>query len=308
MSIGEAIRTALIQADPRLSRFNPLRRILSFDDFDDGMNGWCELIGNHDGNLDNVAPGKLDLRPPQLSNATFFDIGSHTALGGTYALKLATRPTPWSLAACVKRLTSMHLGLVQFEMYFTFKAEAAVRAGGREAAWDGNVDLSEAQFGDFTISNDALGGPDNRRFLLSLRYVNTDDAGRLVRTWMYKTSVHPTTKMQISGRADGPFDLHAMSPDDWRPVPGGAYRFCYNEIPTKFNWHYLRWSFDTQACRHVELQVNDLTLDLRALPVPLYDHPYEGLHGLLNFVLDVRTMTATRNFLFVDSALISADW
>ena len=25
-----------------------------FDDFDDGVNGWAELVGNHDGNLDNV--------------------------------------------------------------------------------------------------------------------------------------------------------------------------------------------------------------------------------------------------------------
>ena len=38
------LRLALIQADPRLSKFNPLSRILVYDDFDDGINGWAELI------------------------------------------------------------------------------------------------------------------------------------------------------------------------------------------------------------------------------------------------------------------------
>ncbi|MEC8992898.1 MAG: DUF6772 family protein [Candidatus Latescibacterota bacterium] len=31
---------------PRLSRFSPLSRILCYDDFDEGLNGWCPLIGN----------------------------------------------------------------------------------------------------------------------------------------------------------------------------------------------------------------------------------------------------------------------
>lgn len=53
--------------DPALGRFNPLPRILFLDDFDTGVNGWCELIGNHDGDLDRVRPVVADTRPPQLS-------------------------------------------------------------------------------------------------------------------------------------------------------------------------------------------------------------------------------------------------
>ena len=43
-------------ADIRLSRFNPLPRILAFDDFDDGLHGWCELVGNHNGDLNELQP------------------------------------------------------------------------------------------------------------------------------------------------------------------------------------------------------------------------------------------------------------
>ena len=35
-------------ADPRLSRFDPLDRIIFYDDFDDGIRGWSELIGNYE--------------------------------------------------------------------------------------------------------------------------------------------------------------------------------------------------------------------------------------------------------------------
>ena len=199
---------------------------------------------------------------------------------------------------------------MQFETYFTFKAEAqfgppppGARAG------DANYDPSEARFGDFTISNDVNlpGGP---RFLLALRYVNTDPAGRLVRRWRSKLTVHPTTKMQIAGAApdDERFDLHTLGPDDWAEVPGGEQPLCYNEVPTKVNWHYLRWQFDTAERRNIELQVNDRTMDLRALPVPFYDHGYDALDGLLNFLVDVRTHGPARNFLYLDSTLISVDW
>jgi RNase adaptor protein for sRNA GlmZ degradation len=74
------------------------------------------------------------------------------------------------------------------------------------------------------------------------------------------------------------------------------------------NWHYLRWQFDTRLRRNVELQVNDLVMDLRSLPVPSYDHPYRALGHLLNFSIDVRTHTSVRNFLFLDSVLVSVDW
>ncbi len=299
--------TKSIPADPRLSRYNPLPRILFFDDFDEGINGWCELIGNHDGNLDNVRGPMADLRPPQLSSCSFFDIGTHGSISGTYALKLATRARPNHMSQIIKRLTYVRPGLVQFETYLTFKAEQIFRAG--HSAWDGNEDPSEAQFGDFTLSNDVCENEQaGTRFHCALRYVNADENGCLVRRWRYKTSLHTSTKMHRKGTGAPSDDPHVQSPADWADIPGGEMAFCYNEIPTKVNWHYLRWFFDTAKHRNQELQVNDTVLDLSGLPVPAYDHPYHGLTHLLNFCVDVRTRMPVRNFLFLDSVVVSVDW
>ncbi len=69
--------SAFILANPEISRFRPLRRILFYDDFDNGINGWTENQANHNGNLDDLRPGFNDLRPAQLSSCTFFDVGTH---------------------------------------------------------------------------------------------------------------------------------------------------------------------------------------------------------------------------------------
>ena len=146
-----------------------------------------------------------------------------------------------------------------------------------------------------------------QRHHCALRYVNTDFEGNFVRKWMYKTSLQVTTKMQLAG-VPTPTDYHTVHPDDWEEVPGGAFSLCHNEVPTKINWNYLSWTFDTDARRNVELRVNDRTMDLRDLPVPVYDHEYYGCDRLLNFCIDVRTHLPVRNFLFLDSVLVSVDW
>ncbi len=310
MGENNSIRDELLRADRQLSRFNPLGRILFFDDFDNGMNGWCELIGNHDGNLDNVRAVTADLRPPQISSCTFWDIGTHGSVDGTYSLKLATRERAGHMSQAIKRLTMGRQGLVQFEPYLTFKSEQVFdrRKLAIARAWDGNYDPSEADFGEFTLSNDVNEGADGKRYHIALRYLNSDFSGNLVNRWMYKTSVQPTTKMVRSGMVAANLDYHVIDPKDWKEVPGGHQRFCYNEVPTKINWHYVRWVFDTTKRRSMELQVNDLVMDLRDVPVPVYDHPYEACEKLLNFCIDVRTHRDVRNFLFLDSVLVSVDW
>jgi hypothetical protein len=116
-----------------LSKFTPLPRIFFADDFDEGANGWCELIGNHDGDLNKVRKVMEDLRPPQLSSANFFDIGSHGSLSGTYSLKLATRAKAGHMAQTIKRTTSRGDGRVRVECYFTYKAEQIF---GAATNWD----------------------------------------------------------------------------------------------------------------------------------------------------------------------------
>jgi hypothetical protein len=310
MGENNSIRDEMLRADRQLSRFNPLGRILFFDDFDDGMNGWCELIGNHDGNLDNVRAATADLRPPQISSCTFWDIGTHGSVDGTYSLKLATRARAGHMSQAIKRLTMVRQGLVQFETYLTFKSEQVFnrRKLAMARGWDGNYDPSEADFGEFTLSNDVNEGVNGKRYHIALRYLNSDFSGNLVNRWMYKTSVQPTTKMVRSEMVAPNLDYHVIDPKDWKEVPEGHQRLCYNEVPTKINWHYVRWLFDTTKRRSVELQVNDLVMDLRDVPVPVYDHPYEACEKLLNFCIDVRTHRDVRNFLFLDSVLVSVDW
>ena len=289
-----------------LKKYNPLSRILFHDDFDEGINGWCELVGNHGGDLDRIRPTVADLRPPQLSSATFFDIGTHGALDGTYSLKLATRPKAGHQAVAIKRLTSQARGLVQFETWFTFKAEQ--QFGEDLGAWDGNQDPSEANFGDITFSNDICEARSGLRYMFALRYRNADADGNLVQKWLYKTSLHTTTKMAVAGREVEHSDMHVRDPRDWKEVPGGNQPLCFNEVATKINWHYLRWLQDTKTRRNVELQVNDLTLNLRNIPVPFYEDSYSGLPNLLNFLVDVRTVRPVRNFVFFDSIVVSVDW
>lgn len=305
----------MLNADPALSRFNPLSRILVFDQFNSGTHGWTELIGNHDGegNLDTVDDHMRDFRPPQLSSCTFFDIGTHGAMTGTYALKVATRPIAGHTAVAIRRLTMAGKGKVQFETYFTYKAEAASdenQAAQQPGAgeWDGNIHPSEQQFGAFTVATDIC--DDNGvRYHCVARYQNTDLDNRFTRRWMYPVVPEPTPREHLEGKAKlgRTDDFTAPNPDDWRAF-GESQSLCYNEVPTKVNWHYLRWQIDTRLQRNVELQVNDQVFDMSDVPVPAYSERYDALSNLLNFYVSTRTHTNVRNFLFLDSVLISVDW
>lgn len=308
-------RQAIVAADPRLSRFNPLPRILTYDDFNTGTHGWTELIGNHngEGSLDVIDDHMRDFRPPQLSSCTFFDVGTHGAMSGTYALKLATRPISGHTAVAIRRLTMASRGRVQLEAYFTYKTEAASeenQAASQPGAgiWDGNVHPSEQQFGAFTLGSD-LCDPDGVRYHAVVRYQNTDLDNQFTRQWMYPVVPEPTPREHWEGKANLQYgdDFTAPNPEDWKPF-GEPQVLCYNEVPTKVNWHYLRWQIDTGTRTNVELQVNDRTYGIRKLPVPPYGERYEALENLLNFYVSVRTHTNVRNFLFLDSALISVDW
>jgi hypothetical protein len=303
-SVGasEPFRRALLDANPELSKFNPLRRILFFDQFDNGHNGWTELQANHNGNLDDLRPAMRDLRPPQLSSCNFFDIGTHGAMSGTYALKVATRPKPFHTASSIKRVTFAKPATVQVEMYFTFKPEQTFDA---QPGWDGNYTPAQLDFGDFTISNDVCAGDGGPRFMCALRYWNTDLENKLAEKWSYKTSLHTTTKMDRQGLTTQTQDYQVQNVTDWADVPGGHQPLCFNELATKINWHYLRWVFDLRERRNTELQVNELVMDLRKVPVLTYPQAYRAENHLMNFVIDVRTHKPVRNFFFVDSVVVS---
>jgi len=78
--------TALRLADPALSRFEPMKRIICFDDFDRGLCGWTQLVGNYEHTLVSMLPGYAQHTQPMLSSLTHWDAGTHGAVDGTYAL------------------------------------------------------------------------------------------------------------------------------------------------------------------------------------------------------------------------------
>lgn len=143
---------------------------------------------------------------------------------------------------------------------------------------------------------------------MALRYVNADASGQQMQAWHYKTGLQPTTKRQLQATDNEPVDMHTTSEHEWQLLAGGEQQLCYNEVPTKINWQYLRWTFETASLTCVELRVNDKTMDLSAVPVLQFPERYHGLNCLLNLLLDVRTRRPVRNSLFVDSVLVSVDW
>ncbi|GGQ35322.1 DUF6772 family protein [Streptosporangium pseudovulgare] len=297
--------------DAGLSKYDPLGRILCFDRFDSTTHGWTELIGNYNGrgDLGTVDEHMRDFRPPQLSSCSFFDVGTHGTLSGNYALKLATRAHRGHTATGIRRLTMAGRGLVRIEAYFAFKAEATV---GRElpasVAWDGNRHPSEAQFGAFTVATDIC-ADNGVRYHNVIRYQNTNLAGEMTQQWMYPVVPEPTPRDHQEGKFALPYaaDFTAPDPDDWRYFDE-PLELCVNEVPTKINWHYLRWDIDTRTRSNVELRLNDRVMDMRDVPVPVYPDRYSTLDNLLNFYFSVRTHADIRNFLFLDSVLISVDW
>ncbi|MEM4141231.1 MAG: DUF6772 family protein [Nitrososphaeria archaeon] len=275
------IRRILILSNPHISRFNPLDVILFYDDFDNGINGWTEIIGNYPseklGDLDSLPADFSDMRPPMLSNIVMFDIGSHGSLSGHYCLKLATRPNKGHIALAGKRCTWPFKGKIKIEAYLTFKPEGP----------DGKINDVRA----FRIGMDIQ--DDKRRSWPSIRYlISVDD--RLYQKWQYF----------LEGRPDAWKVAQSFETVKWNDVKDGEQEFCYNETPTKINWHYVSFTFDLRTWEYIELVCNDKRYDLSGIK-PKTVEPYPLLRGLMNIGMFIQTNSNRRAFLYVDSILVS---
>lgn len=286
---------ALLRAHPDLSRFNPLRRIISFNDFDQSLHGWTGLIGNYEDSLDSLLPAYRDLRPPMLSNLSMWDTGTAGSMNGTYALKLATRPQAGAMAVAVKRLTFRRLGPIRLEAYFSFKPEAT------------ELRLSESDVRAVGVLFDLqdvdrpAGAP--QRVMPHIRYLNAlDDA--FVGRWQYKKERVTLHNIGGSGKTQSHFHL---APEGWLDLPDGDQLLCYNEIATKMNWHYLRLDFDLAAMTYLRFQCNDRVFDLAGVE-PMRMPAMANLWCMLNLAVWVETDRDKRAFLYLDSALLSGDW
>ncbi len=285
--------SSAVQGHFALGRFDPLPRILCYDDFDEGLCGWGALIGNYEGSLDTLLPEYRDLRPPMLSSLTVWDTGTAGSLNGAYAMKLATRPQPGSLAVGIKRLTFRQASRIQVEYYFTFKPEAI------ELKLS-DTDVRAVGFG-FDLQDGDRRGPDARRVMPHLRYLNSLN-GELMQRWQFKRAVEPMREIGSSGKTRSHFHL---APTGWEDVPDGAQRLCYNEIATKQNWHYVKIGIDLDTMTFTDFRCNDRTFDHRSL-APMVLGAMPNLWCMLNLFVWIEADAAKRAFLYVDSTVLSA--
>jgi hypothetical protein len=292
--MARALRLAMLQANPDLSRFDPLSRIISHDDFSRGHCGWSQLVGNYEDDLDSMLPGYAQHSSAMLSTLAHWDAGSHGGMDSSYALKVATRPRIGAQNVVIKRHTFRKRGPIRFEAYVTFKPEAT------------ELRLSEADVRSVGFLFDLQGGDQDgatHRVMPHLRYLNAEN-GALAQKWQFKSE---TTPFKPLGHTNSTATHYHLAPEGWRDLPGASQRLCYNEIPTKVNWTYLRFDFDLETMQATGFRCNDRVFDVGGFE-PISIPAMKNLWCMLNFCMFVETDTAKRAFLYVDSICISGDF
>lgn len=307
----------IIALDQGLSKYQPLEKVITYDDFDRGMCGWLDLHPNYVGKDFNTLRyshvDKTQWGPIMLSSASFRLAGTHGSMEGTYSLKLSTRPVaneycsapaPGSLSHGIKRLTT-HLpkGLRQFEMWYAYTPEQD-RQGLSEQAM--------RAFGFFFDIQD-----DDHRYFIGARYVNAVN-GEMVRKWQIFQAKEGLTDLDWAYGVENDwckYGIDAMwygeryadgSTDGFEWVPDGYQDLCYNESDDKINWSYLRLLIDTDKREYVELQSGNKVFDLRGMK-PTLTAPYARIKGLFNPSIWVENDTDRRMFFYVDSVVISGE-
>ena len=274
--------------DERLSAFDPMERILFFDDFNEGLNGWTELIGNYEHSLDSVLFPYQDHRPPQLSSISMWDTGTVGAMHGTYSLKIATRAVKGHQAVNIKRITFRKKSRIRLETYFAFKPEAT------------KLTLSDQSVRSvgflFDIQND------EERIMPHIRYLNYLD-GESMQKWQYKKARSEFKDIGTEGKTVSHYHL---SPEGWEDIPHGSQQLCYNEIATKHNWHYLRFDFDLTNMAFIELQCNEKVMDIADLGL-MRMPAMPNLWNMLNIAFFVESDEDQRSFFYLDSVLLSSE-
>ncbi|MFT4093212.1 MAG: hypothetical protein QM640_06195 [Niabella sp.] len=299
-----------------LHKFDPLQRILCYDDFDKGQQGWMDLHPNYVGKDFNTLRyshvDKTQWGPVMLSSASFRFAGTHGAMDGTYSLKLATRPVagayteapvPGGCSHAIKRLTT-HLpdGKRQIELWFAYTPEQDRQGLSEQAV---------RAFGVFFDIQDEA-----HRYFAGVRYVNAVN-GKMVRKWQLFKAKDVTDQEWAYGVADD-WCKRGVDPmwygrryedgsgDGFEWIEDGYQDLCYNESDDKINWSYLRLLIDTQKREYVELQSGNRVFDLRGIS-PTLTAPYARIKGLFNPGIWVENDDNRRVFFYVDSLIISAE-
>jgi Domain of unknown function (DUF6772) len=312
----EAMRSALLRTDPLLSKYDPLERLLIVNDFDKGFHGWQTYFPDYDGWEDyperypfveplgeiiarsrNDAAMRVDRRlplgprsVPMLSSITSWDLGTYGSWDGTYALKIPTLAQAGSIGFAVKRLTSPFVGKLRFEAYFTYKSEPS------------DFKLGETDVRAFFLAFDVMDLHNVRREGLTpvrwwpgIRYHNAED-GKLIGKWQANFT--------------GSVGVHY---GPWEYLSDGRQDLGFNRSPTKFQWHYLRFTFDTAKREYVDLHCFGQEFDVAGRK-HVMDPPLIGWRGstdkcpgLIGANFGIETNSDKRAFLYLDSVVVSAE-
>jgi hypothetical protein len=297
-----------------LEKFSPLEKVIVYDDFDLGLNGWLDLTPNFVHEDFRSQPSQVDLGswgPSMLSAAPMRFAASHGSMEGTYSLKLATRPAARAyelppadggMSTVIKRLSRVNNDhpYLRLEAWYSYtpqqdrygKGEEDIRAFGM---W-------------FDVQDDSY------RWQPGVRYVNSVN-GTKVKRWQYFRASEGMTREQWSGSPDGweAPGIDAIwcgqrypdgSADGFQWIPEGEQSLVYNESPDKLNWLYMRLTVDLERREYVEFQSMGRTFDLRSTPTTLAP-TYDGISGLINPVFFIETDTERSVFMYLDSVVYS---
>ena len=238
------MRRAIREADPQLSRFDPLRRIICLDDFDRGMCGWTQLVGNYEITLDQMLPSYAQHTHAQLSTLPNWDFGSHGGVDGSYALKLATRAKRGAQNVTLKRLTFRKAGPIRMECYFTFKPEAS------------ELQLMETDVRSFGFLYDLQVGDQHgaggQRVMPHLRFLNAED-GKHLQKWQF--NARPPTSCRSHCR-------QALSRADRLGGPAGREQRLLQRDPDQDQLALPALIFDLATMKATDFQVNDRSFDM----------------------------------------------
>lgn len=302
--------------DRGLERYNPLSRVITYDDFDTGYNGWLDLTPNFVYDGYESFKSAVDLTswaPTQLSSGAMRFASSHGSMEGTYSLKLSTAPTggsptepprPGSMGHAIKRLSRFgDPDLIQIEAWYSYTPV-------QDRFGIGEDDIRA--FGFFFDVQDA-----EYRYMPGVRYVNAL-GGRPVRRWQYYRVADGVSRADWNfGVEDGwcapgidnqwygrRFDDGSADGFQW--LPGGEQELVFNESPDKINWMYFRLTVDVRNRRYVELQSMDQVFDMRGLE-PTLVPGYRSIKDLINPVFFIETDTDRSVSLYLDSVVYSCE-
>ena len=299
-----------------LGKFRPLSRVITYDDFDLGFNGWMDLTPNFvyaDFRSDASVVDLEKWGPTMLSAAPMRFAASHGSMEGTYSLKLSTRPVanryeeplaPGGMGIAIKRLSNFEdPEKIQMEAWYAYTPQ-------QDRLGLGEADIRA--FGFFFDLQDT-----EHRYMAGVRYVNSVN-GKTLKKWQYwRVSEGVTPEDWHFGMKNGwqqpGIDNQWYgrrypdgSADGFQWIPDGEQDLLYNETPDKINWLYFRFTFDYRRRQYIELQSANRVFDLRGLE-PTLAPRYQRINNLVNPVFFIETDTNRSVNLFLDSVVYSTE-